>query len=79
MTEGEGVKSPMVSHSSFHGGHWTPQRAAFHHNLELFAERIGLIVALQSNGKISQEDSYTQIRDLWKTLKESRKELLPDD
>ena len=38
-----------------------------------------MIVALQSNGKISQKESYTQIRDLWKNLKESRKELLPDE
>jgi len=46
MPEGEGVKSPMESHSSFYGDHWTPQRAAFHYNLEFFAERIGLIVEL---------------------------------
>ena len=56
MPEGEGVKSRMESHSSFHGDHWTPQRAAFHNNLELFAERIGLIVALQSNGKKAKKN-----------------------
>lgn len=71
-----GVSSPMEAHSSYRGSDWTPQRLAFHQNLEAFAERVGLIVALQSNAKISQESAYTEIRKIWKDLKESKDSLL---
>lgn len=68
----------MEMFSSFHGKDWTPQRAAFHQNLEQFADRIGLIVGLQANGKISQEEAYEQIKSLWKTLKLSKNDLLSE-
>ncbi len=68
----------MEMFSSFHGKNWTPQRAAFHQNLEQFADRIGLIVGLQANGKISQEEAYEQIKSLWKTLKISKNDLLSE-
>ena len=68
----------MEMFSSFHGKDWTPQRAAFHQNLEQFADRIGLIVGLQANGKISQEEAYEQIKCLWKTLKTSKNDLLSE-
>ena len=68
----------MEMFSSFHGKDWTPQRAAFHQNLEQFADRIGLIVGLQANGKISQEEAYEQIKSLWKTLKISKNDLLSE-
>ena len=45
----DGTRSPMQGHSQFHGPDWTPQRVAFHQNLEEFADRVGLIVGLQSN------------------------------
>jgi hypothetical protein len=48
----------------------------FHQNLESFAERVGLLVGLQSNGKLSQEQAYAEIRKLWKDLKDSRGTLL---
>jgi hypothetical protein len=48
----------------------------FHQNLESFAERVGLLVGLQSNGKLSQEEAYAEIRKLWKDLKGSRDNLL---
>jgi len=66
----------MESHSSYRGEDWSPQRLVFHQNLESFADRVGLIVGLQSNGKISQEQAYTEIRKIWKELKESKCTLL---
>jgi hypothetical protein len=69
---GEGVRSPMEAHASYRGNDWSPERLMFHQNLETFAERVGLIVALQSNGKISQEDAYAQIKHIWKSLKQSK-------
>ena len=72
----EGVRSPLEAHSSYRGDDWTPTSLIFHQNLESFAERVGLIVALQSNGKLSQEEAYAQIRTIWKKLGESKKDLL---
>ena len=37
---------------------------------------MGLIVALQANGKLSQEQAYSRIRSLWKDLKISKDNLL---
>lgn len=70
------VQSPLESHSSYRGADWSPQRLVFHQNLESFADRVGLIVGLQSNGKMSQEQAYTEIRKIWKELKGSKDELL---
>jgi hypothetical protein len=72
----EGVKSPMETHGSYRGDDWSPERLMFHQNLESFAERVGLIVALQGNGKISQEDAYAQIKGIWKNLKQSKGHLI---
>ena len=66
----------MEAHGSYRGDDWSPERLAFHQNLETFAERVGLIVALQSNGKLSQEQAYARIRRMWKDLRSSKDELL---
>ena len=71
-----GVHSPMEALSGYRGQDWTPQRLAFHQNLETFAERVELIVALQSNGKMSQEMAYSEIRRIWNDLKDSKSNLL---
>jgi hypothetical protein len=70
--------SPLEAHSSYRASDWTPQRLMFHQNLESFAERVGLLVGLQSNGKVSQEQAFAEIRKLWKDLKGSRGALLDD-
>ncbi len=68
----------MEAVSSYRGLDWTPQRLAFHQNLEMFAERVGLIVALQSNGRMSQERAVAEIRLIWDELKSSKSNLLND-
>ena len=77
--QSDGVQSPLESHSSYRGSDWSPQRLVFHQNLESFADRVGLIVALQSNGKLSQEAAYSQIRKIWKELKTSKDSLIRAD
>jgi hypothetical protein len=64
--------------SSYHGKPWTPQALTFHQNLEEFAAHVGVIVALQSNGKISQPQAYERICHLWELLAASREALLTD-
>ena len=70
------VHAPIEAFSHYRGSDWTPERLAFHQNLEQFADRVGLIVGLQGNGKISQEVAYDQIRQLWAALRDSRCSLL---
>jgi hypothetical protein len=67
----------LEAFSSYRGSDWSPERLAFHQNLEQFADRVGLIVGLQANGKISQEHAYDEIRQIWKQLRESHSELIP--
>jgi hypothetical protein len=69
----------MEAHGSYRGSDWSPERLAFHQNLESFAERVGLIVGLQSNGKLSQEGAYAEICKLWKSLRSSKDNLLSGD
>lgn len=59
----------------YRGEPWTPQAAAFHNNLEEFAEQVGLIVGLQCNGKLSQEQAYSRIKNLWQQIQESHHQL----
>jgi len=66
----------MEAHSGYRGLDWSPERLAFHQNLEQFAERVGLIVGLQGNGKVSQEEAYAEIKTIWKSLKDSKQQLL---
>jgi hypothetical protein len=70
------IRAPMEAHGSYRGADWSPERLVFHQNLETFADRVGLIVALQANGKLSQEQAYSRIRSLWKELKTSKDNLL---
>ena len=72
----DSLNSPMEPHSAYRGSDWTPQRLMFHQNLESLAERVGLVVGLQSNGKLSQENAYAEIRRIWKDLKDSKDTLL---
>ncbi|MEY3964657.1 MAG: hypothetical protein RLZZ106_1912 [Cyanobacteriota bacterium] len=72
---GDGIHSPLEGFSHYRGEDWTPERLAFHQNLEQFADRVGLIVGLQGNGKISQEAAYDEIKKLWSSLRGSRSSL----
>ncbi len=47
----------------------------FDANLQEFAQRISLICALESGGKISQPEAYQQIKELWTGLRDSKKNL----
>lgn len=71
----------MVDRSEFihprgrYRGLFSPQNLVFDANLQEFAQRVSLISGLQTNGKLSPEESYQQVRHLWKQLKHSKKEL----
>jgi hypothetical protein len=60
-------------------GNFTPQNLVFNANLQEFATRVSYICNLQTLGKISVEDSYKQINELWQKLERSYLELGIDD
>jgi hypothetical protein len=64
----------LYPHSSYRGS-VQPENLVFNANLQEFSQRVSLICGLQTNGKLSPEESYRQIHALWKQLKRSKKEL----
>jgi transcriptional regulator with AAA-type ATPase domain len=45
-------------------------------NLQEFANKVDLLCALETGGKISAEDAYAEIRNLWKELNNLNSSLL---
>lgn len=56
-------------------GTFTPENMVFNANLQEFAQRVNFLCNLETAGKISTEEAYQQIKDLWHQLKQSKKEL----
>lgn len=56
-------------------GEVKPAQLVFNANLQEFAQRVGYISALETNGKLTPEEAYKQIKVLWKQLKQSKKTL----
>jgi hypothetical protein len=59
-------------------GEFTPQNLAFDANLQEFTNRISIICALETGGKISPNEAYQQIKELWNKLDKSKEHLLGD-
>ncbi|WP_218081384.1 DUF7219 family protein [Anthocerotibacter panamensis] len=51
----------------------------FDANLQEFSQRVGMICALENGGKVSPEEAYQMIKELWKKLKLSRQNILGTD
>jgi hypothetical protein len=60
-------------------GEFSPQNLAFNANLQEFTNRSSIICALETGGKISSNEAYQQIKELWIKLDASRQNLLGDD
>ncbi len=56
-------------------GEVKPENLVFNANLQEFAQRVSYICNLETAGKLSPEDAYEQIKDLWQQLKQTRKQL----
>jgi hypothetical protein len=72
----ENSKNSFFYPTGKYRGKFTPENLAFNANLQEFAQRVSYLCSLESGGKIPPEDAYDQIKDLWKQLKHSKKELL---
>ena len=53
----------------------TPENIQLHGNLQEFAQKVNLIVGLQTGGKLSVEESYGQLAMLWEELQQSKHQL----
>ncbi len=58
-------------------GKFTPQDFVFNANLQEFSQRVNYICNLQSREKLSLQESYAEIEELWQQLKKSFKALVP--
>ena len=56
-------------------GQVKPENLVFNANLQEFAQKISYICNLETSGKIPTAQAYEQIKDLWKNLKRSKKQL----
>lgn len=65
----------FISPRSKYYGDFTPENLAFDANLQDFAQRVNIICALETGGKITSTDAYEGIRKAWKELKHSKKGL----
>jgi hypothetical protein len=60
-------------------GEFKPENLAFNANLQEFAQRVSYLCGLESNGKISSQDAYEEIKSFWQQLERSRQLLFNDD
>jgi glutathione peroxidase-family protein len=56
-------------------GAFKPENLVFNANLQEFAQQVMYVSNLETNGKMTPEESYKQIKTLWKSLKKSKKAL----
>lgn len=69
-------RDKFISPLAKYQGEFSPQQLAFNANLQEFAQRVSLLCSLETNGKVSAQDTYKEIKQLWKSLKTSKQELL---
>ncbi|MDJ0649252.1 MAG: hypothetical protein QNJ60_11155 [Xenococcaceae cyanobacterium MO_188.B19] len=69
-------KENFINPTSKYHGKFTPGNLAFNSNLQEFANQVSYICNLETNGKITPDEAYDKIKKLWKTLKNSKTELL---
>ena len=72
-------KERFMNPISRYRGEFSPENIAFDANLQEFTNRISIICALETGGKISPIEAYQQIKDLWAELDQSKRNLLPED
>lgn len=75
MVNNDNDKDKFFFPRSSYRGQVKPENLIFNANLQEFAQRITYICNLETAGKLSPAEAYKQIKELWKQLKHSKKEL----
>ncbi|WP_445634928.1 Isopropylmalate/homocitrate/citramalate synthase [Nostoc sp. DSM 114161] len=66
------VKNSFLYPLSRYYGQVTSDNLIFNANLQEFAQKIGYISSLQTNGKLSQKEALSKIEALWQEFKASK-------
>lgn len=74
MLDQENKETFLYPQSRYYG-QVKPENLVFNANLQEFAQKVNYICNLETSGKITPQDAYSQIKELWKLLKLSKKEL----
>lgn len=69
------VPSDFLHPYSRYYGDGRPGNLFFNANLQEFAQRIGFICNLHTGGKMTSEEAYNQISELWHQLETSKANL----
>jgi len=73
-----GERDKFLDPRGHYHGKFTPKKLVFNANLQEFGQRVSYLCGLASNGKISPEEAYRQIKQHWETLEGSTRKLLDD-
>ena len=68
-------KADFLNPYSRYYGEVKPENLVFNANLQEFANRVTIICGLETNGKMTPDEAYKEVKSLWKQLKRSKKEL----
>jgi hypothetical protein len=74
--EPQNFKKGFLNPLGRYHGEFTPNNLAFNANLQEFAQQAFYLCNLETNGKITPEETYRQIKQLWRQLEQSKEELL---
>jgi hypothetical protein len=74
MTPDDDKENFLYPRSTYYGK-VKPENLVFNANLQEFSQKIGYICSLETGGKITPSEAYKKIKELWKTLKHSKREL----
>jgi polyhydroxyalkanoate synthesis regulator phasin len=69
------ASSDFINPRSRFYGDFSPQNLIFNANLQEFSQKVGIITALATGGKLSSEEAYRKIQDLWFKLQDSKQQL----
>ncbi len=64
-------KTNFIYPHSTYRGHFTPENLVFNANLQEFAQKVSYICNLETSGKVSPQEAYRRIKNLWQELKDS--------
>ena len=72
-------KAAFLTPRSSYRGEFTPENLVFNANLQEFAQRVSLLCGLETGGKLTSDEAYEQIKQLWQQLKAAKSNLIDQE
>ena len=72
-------KAAFLTPRSRYRGEFTPENLVFNANLQEFAQRVSLLCGLETGGKLTPDEAYEQIKQLWQQLKAAKSNLIDQE